>query len=218
MAISYVLFFLISYMNKAFVVAGPDPVRVFELLSFLGTLSLPFITVLAGAVAYQQLRESADARRIYVYLQIINLWNNNEFANSRSILRNFAHQHKVTGCDFFCQASDYIWLVLSRLSDSRNEADILFMLKAMKILELIEYIGLLCREKHLNIRHINDFLGSQLEQVAEDYMGTFIAYLRLKYQSESAFANILYLMKESKTARVAGAKFRISGFGCTRER
>jgi hypothetical protein len=86
--------------------------------------------------------------------------------------------------------------------------------EATKILELLEYIGSLCRRGELDTDYIFDFMGSAVQQITEDFLLSHIVTIRRRFGSGSNYANVLYLMEQARAAEQAtGNKFRIGGYG-----
>lgn len=233
--LSYFLFgviFAISIVNGSFPtwLAGDVPTNhfrnVMELLYFASNL---VVLLVGGYAVYFAQRQSHEARRqaaeaertrkVQVYMRIIDMWNSTEIEKSRRALASLARLHLDLYLSEICTPDDFIAYVLRHWDASGQSSLRLRSQEARRVLDLLEYIGSLCRESELDVNQLFDLLGSQIEQIIEDFMLSHIYQVRARYRSGTNYANILFLLEQRKSARsgqLLRGQFSIEGYGFSR--
>jgi hypothetical protein len=226
------LIFVVSIINGSFPtwLTGDVPTNrfrnVMELLYFGSNLVVLFVGAYAVHFARQQShearRQAAEAertRKIQVYMRIIDMWNSAEIERSRRALASLARNHLDLDLSAICTPDDFIAYIL-RYWDASGERRLrLRSQEARRVLDLLEYVGSLCRERELDVTQLFDLLGSQIEQVIEDFMLSHICRVRAHYRSGTNYANILFLLEQRKSARsgqLLRGQFSIDGYGFSR--
>lgn len=232
--LSYFLFgliFAVMIINGSFPtwLAGDAPTNRFrnamELLYF--TANIGVFTVGGYAVyfarkqsleARKQAAEAERTRKIQVYMRIIDMWNSVEIERSRRTLASIARNHLTLGLADICTTDDFIAYVLRHWDQSELERLRMRSRDCKRVPDFLEYVGSLCRESELEVTQLFDLLGSQIEQVIEDFMLSYICQVRARYRSSTNYANILFLLQHRRLSngQQLRGQFSIEGYGFIR--
>lgn len=195
--------------------------NIMEILYFIANLGIFFVAFYAVTFARRQSlearRQAAEAertRKIQVYMKIIDMWNSEDIVKSRRILLRLARNHSYNGYRDLCTSDDYIAFFIRQWDRSRDETLLNRSEDAKKVVDLLEYIGVLVREEELDLIHLFDFLGSKIGQIIGDFMLSYICLIRAQYRSGTNYANALFLLEWWKrTGQVRTKQFSIDGYG-----
>ncbi|HVC63071.1 MAG TPA: hypothetical protein VND19_22255 [Acetobacteraceae bacterium] len=149
--------------------------------------------------------ELEKTRKVQVYMEIITFWNSPPISASREKLLALAREHAKLRYGEFCLCDDYINYKLVRMKAEDYS-------ETVRVMEFLEYIGLLCNENQVDKRQIFNFLGSRISQIIETFMLSHISLVRRRNRSSSNYAYALYLVEEAKRAQSA-EKFSVGGYG-----
>jgi hypothetical protein len=226
-------YFIVSLIFAAVIINGSFPAwlagaentnrfrNVLEILYFVANVGVFAVAFYAVTFARRQSlearRQAAEAertRKIQVYMRIIDMWNSEEIVTSRRILLNLARNRSYTGYSDLCTSHDYIAFFIRQWDRSRNEILLNRSEQAKKALDLLEYVGALCREGELDLVHLFDFLGAKIEQIIGDFMLCYIHLIRKQNRSGSNYANALFLLQQwQRETQVDRKRFSIDGYG-----
>jgi hypothetical protein len=84
--------------------------------------------------------------------------------------------------------------------------------EAVRVMEFLEYIGLLCNENQVDKRQIFNFLGSRISQIIDTFMLSHISLVRRRNKYGANYAYAIYLAQEAKSTAPT-TKFTIDGYG-----
>jgi hypothetical protein len=163
---------------------GEDPHTQLETFYFVANVSLPFIAVIGGVVAYWQLKEAKNSRRGEIYMTIVERWNAKESVENRKLFieltKTFPSSNSPSRkVETRLRRSEFV-----RDEIAKMESDPLEERKYLETLFFFEDLGILCRKNYIREEDMFDFIGDHILVFMEDYW-ELIKTARQQYRGEN---------------------------------
>lgn len=143
-----------------------------EGLSFVANISMPVVTAVALRFAYLQIVEATHSRTATLYGDVLTRWNAEDVLRSRKLLSQLARFYETNkaaaGFTQYASCPDYIRdaLLHFRKNDPAQHNEY------TAICDFLEYLGVMCRNRHIDPQQLFDFIGPTLNR----YLGLLNPY------------------------------------------
>jgi hypothetical protein len=179
--------------------------NLLELIYFISNSLVAFVAIVAIIYTREQITQSHHARTASIYTEFLKWWNESEMVESRILIQTLVERFKKSqGCPEFITNNiltegDYIAHVLMHF----RENDLTSLRSHVRMIEVFEYLGVLCRRGYVNPVDFYNFFGGYITNYLENYFSKYFMLVREEVSKNNSyphpkaiFANAIWLRKE----------------------